>query len=129
MHIKAHGPKGNDKYSLNYLLGVGRAYAEGIEGNWANTNGAALSTREMSKSGRHETLDDLFSSINWCRIVGTGKLYASSLFSVALMNDSRHFLSFWAHRRDVQARQARYLIQEVPGDIPVPGRNQLGAPV
>ncbi|KZV59216.1 hypothetical protein PENSPDRAFT_549932, partial [Peniophora sp. CONT] len=79
MHIKAHGPKCNEKFPLNYLPGVGRAYGEGIEGNWANTNGAVLSTREMSKSARHETLDDLFSSINWRRIVGMGTSLLSGL--------------------------------------------------
>ena len=73
MHIKAHGRRCNERFSLNYLPGVGRTHGEGIEANWADTNGAALSTREMSKPGRHEALDDLFGAINWRKTLSMGK--------------------------------------------------------
>ncbi|KZV68900.1 hypothetical protein PENSPDRAFT_581762 [Peniophora sp. CONT] len=72
MHIKGHGPDCNEAYSLNYLPGVGRLHAEGIEAGWADLNGAALSTREMSKAARHEAIDDLLSAINWRKTIGMG---------------------------------------------------------
>jgi hypothetical protein len=71
-HICAHGRKCQENYSLNFTPGVGRTCGEGIEAGWADCNGAALSTRESSMSGRREALDDLFGAINWRKTISMG---------------------------------------------------------
>lgn len=68
-HLMAHGQKCRVRYSLNYMAGVGRTHGEGVESNWAITNGYALSTREMSSAGRHETLNDVMGYINWTKTI------------------------------------------------------------
>ncbi|TDL13413.1 hypothetical protein BD410DRAFT_682794, partial [Rickenella mellea] len=40
-HEYGHGPKCRDKHSLNYLIGVGRLYGEGVERNWSWINPVA----------------------------------------------------------------------------------------
>jgi hypothetical protein len=84
-HLPAHGNKCQEDYSLNYTPGVGRTCGEGIEASWANTNGAALSTREMGPLARHEALDDLFNAINWSKTLSLGMLlcilYAKQILS------------------------------------------------
>lgn len=72
-HLPAHGPQCQSRYSLNYLPKVGRTYGEGVESGWANTNGAATSTREMAPGVRHENLNDLWGAWNWNKILGFGK--------------------------------------------------------
>lgn len=71
-HLPAHGPQCQTRFSLNYLPKVGRTYGEGVESGWANTNGAATSTREMAPGLRHETLNDLWGAWNWKKILGFG---------------------------------------------------------
>ncbi|KAI0054664.1 hypothetical protein BV25DRAFT_1816736 [Artomyces pyxidatus] len=71
-HLLAHGQSCQLNFSLNYTEGVARTCGEGIEAGWADTNGAALSTREMSPGFRHEALDDLFGAINWRKFVSMG---------------------------------------------------------
>ncbi|KAI0060273.1 hypothetical protein BV25DRAFT_1871286 [Artomyces pyxidatus] len=68
-HLLAHGTSCQVSYSLNFTEGVGRTCGEGIEAGWSDTNGAALSTREMSSENRHEALDDLFGAINWRKTI------------------------------------------------------------
>ncbi|KAI0059388.1 hypothetical protein BV25DRAFT_1785942, partial [Artomyces pyxidatus] len=82
-HLQAHGEPCQINYSLNYTEGVGRTCGEGIEAGWADTNGAALSTREMSASFRHEALDDFFGAINWRKIVTLGQYLLKSLRAAA----------------------------------------------
>ncbi|KAI0039250.1 hypothetical protein FA95DRAFT_1612723 [Auriscalpium vulgare] len=78
-HLLAHGQSCQVEFNLNYTEGVGRTCGEGIESGWADTNGSALSTREMSPEGRHEGLDDFFGAINWRKTLSLGKLLARSL--------------------------------------------------
>ena len=66
-HLLAHGPSCQSSYSLNYMHGVGCTSGEGIESNWAISNPAALSTREMSTATQHETLNDVFGAVNWAK--------------------------------------------------------------
>jgi hypothetical protein len=79
-HLLAHGSKCQENYSLNYTHGVGRTSGEGIEASWANTNGAALSTREQGPSARHEALDDLFNAINWGKTLSLGTLRSTTKY-------------------------------------------------
>lgn len=71
-HLPAHGGPCQVVYAFNYKEGVGRSYGEGIEANWAETNHASLMTREMPEATRHETLDDVFGSINWNKLITFG---------------------------------------------------------
>ncbi|KAI0055066.1 hypothetical protein BV25DRAFT_1873220 [Artomyces pyxidatus] len=78
-HLLAHGTSCQVSYSLNFTEGVGRTCGEGIEAGWSDTNGAALSTREMSAESRHEALDDFFGAINWRKTVSLGDQLKKSL--------------------------------------------------
>lgn len=71
-HLPAHGKSCQVIYSFNFTTGVGRTYGEGVEANWAETNQAALSTREMSSGFRHESLNNLFGAINWRKTINFG---------------------------------------------------------
>jgi hypothetical protein len=81
-HLHAHGQKCQENYSLNFTPGAGRTCGEGIEAGWADCNGAALATREMSRAGRQEALDDIFGAINWRKYLSLGAYY---IFSNVLM--------------------------------------------
>ena len=71
-HLPAHGKSCQTAYSFNYAKGVGRTHGETVEQGWANTNPAALSTREMGPGARHLVLDDSWSGWNWKKILGMG---------------------------------------------------------
>ena len=73
-HLEAHGEDCKAAFSLNNTTGAARTCGEGIETGWADTNPAALSTREMSLTYRHEVLDDLFGAINWRKIKTMGEI-------------------------------------------------------
>ncbi|KAI0038918.1 hypothetical protein FA95DRAFT_1504888, partial [Auriscalpium vulgare] len=68
-HLIAHGPKCQTEYSLNNTWGVGRTHGEGVETGWAELNGFALSTREMTGPARQENLDDACGGINWRKTI------------------------------------------------------------
>ncbi|KAI0037488.1 hypothetical protein FA95DRAFT_1459080, partial [Auriscalpium vulgare] len=68
-HLIAHGPMWQTKYSYNNMHGVGCTHGEGIEGGWAEVNGFALSTREMTGPARQENLDDALGAINWRKTI------------------------------------------------------------
>ena len=71
-HLLAHGIGCQLRLNLNYTQGAGRVCGEGIEAGWADCNGAALSSREMSPAFRHEVLDDVFGAINWRKTIHMG---------------------------------------------------------
>ena len=70
-HIRVHGPN-HSRFSFNFLKWVGRTYGEGIESHWSHMNPVALSAREMSLEGRHELMNDHWSSWNWQKVTGLG---------------------------------------------------------
>lgn len=72
-HIVSHGHKCQSRYSFNWTKGVGRTEGEGIERNWSSLNKAAPSTREMTPSGRRETLDDFCGYMNWKKTIQFGE--------------------------------------------------------
>ncbi|KAI0039987.1 hypothetical protein FA95DRAFT_1503469 [Auriscalpium vulgare] len=78
-HILGHGEKCQLGLNINTTEGLGRTCGEGIESGWAETNGAALSTREMSPASRRESLDDFFGAINWRKTITLGKLLTRTL--------------------------------------------------
>ncbi|KAI0039074.1 hypothetical protein FA95DRAFT_1504685 [Auriscalpium vulgare] len=78
-HLLAHGAACQGPFSHNNTKGVGRAHGEGIEGGWAELNGAALSTREMAKGARQENLDDVLGAINWRKLINIGPAHKKSI--------------------------------------------------
>ena len=72
-HLPGHGEKCHARYSPYTTQHVGRTDGENIERGWAHINPVALSTREMTKAARHETLNDHFGNFNWDRVTALGK--------------------------------------------------------
>lgn len=83
-HLEAHGEDCKASFNLNHTTGAARTCGEGIETGWADTNPAALSTREMSLTYRREVLDDLFGAINWRKIKTMGAMKCFFKFSILL---------------------------------------------
>lgn len=73
-HLVGHGSRCQIKFSFNWTAGMGRTCGEGIERDWSGLGKAAGSTKEMTPSGRHETLDDCCGYHNWRKVIGLGKL-------------------------------------------------------
>ena len=71
-HLPAHGPDCQTKFSLNYLEGVGRTCAEGIEQTWSGLNAVSTSAREMSPGSRQDNLDGQLNSWNFRKIIRMG---------------------------------------------------------
>ena len=91
-HLPAHGSLCQTDYSFNYAKGVGRTHGETVEHGWANTNLAALSTREMGPGAHHLTLDDTWSGWNWGMILGMGKPAFQPCLAQPLMTFSGELL-------------------------------------
>lgn len=79
-HLEAHSEDCKCSFNLNHTLGAARTCGKGIEAGWADTNLAALSTREMSLTYCQEVLDDLFGAINWRKIKTMGAVGCVRLF-------------------------------------------------
>jgi hypothetical protein len=73
LHLYAHGPACQTKWSLNYHQGVGRTDGESTEQDWAAAVVAALQTAEMNSGSRHGALDDHWIDKNFRREVGLSK--------------------------------------------------------
>ena len=59
-HFNGHREDDHNRFSLNFMKGVGRTDGEEVERGWAKFNGIAGSTREMGPGSREETLEDHF---------------------------------------------------------------------
>ncbi|KAI0083406.1 hypothetical protein BDY19DRAFT_998587 [Irpex rosettiformis] len=86
-HWRVHGEKDHSHLSLNYLPYSGRTYGEGIETGWSHMNPVSMSTKEMAPSARREVLDDHWSSWNWQKTLGFGKLFLQNLSNAIIMKD------------------------------------------
>ncbi|KAF9516744.1 hypothetical protein BS47DRAFT_1291952 [Hydnum rufescens UP504] len=64
-HFRAHKPEGHAQFSLNWMPGVGQTDGEGIEQDWSSINPAPNSMKEMGSGCRHDTLDDIWSDLNY----------------------------------------------------------------
>ncbi|KAI0038056.1 hypothetical protein FA95DRAFT_1506105, partial [Auriscalpium vulgare] len=78
-HLLAHGRSCQVEYALEQTRGTGRTHGEGIEAGWAEINPAALSSREMSSSTRHELLDDVLGAVNWRKLTRIGTALRKNL--------------------------------------------------
>ncbi|KAJ6464246.1 hypothetical protein C8R47DRAFT_992084 [Mycena vitilis] len=64
-HLPPHKKPCHSPYSFHWMWGAGMTHGEGVEQNWAFSNGAAASTRLMGPGSRHATLEDIFSYHNY----------------------------------------------------------------
>ncbi|TFY77801.1 hypothetical protein EWM64_g6209 [Hericium alpestre] len=101
-HLPAHGTSFQVPYSFNFTEGVGHTCGEGIEANWSKSNGATLSTREMSHGAWHEALNDVFSTMNWhkTRSMGTQLL---RLLKEAVTLLQKQEINFQEHKQTFSA--------------------------
>lgn len=72
-HIAGHGSSCQGRFSFNWRKGVGRTEGEGIERGWSGLGKAGPSTKEMTPSGRRETIDDFCGYTNWKKVIGLGE--------------------------------------------------------
>lgn len=78
-HIVGHGLSCQSRYSFNWTKGVGRTDGEGVERDWSPLNKTAPSTKEMTPSGRRETLDDACGYMNWKKTIQLGMSSLTSM--------------------------------------------------
>ena len=92
-HIVEHIKDCHGFFSLNWTRGVGRTDGEGIERLWAWLNKIASSTREMTASGRRETIDDFCNFANYRKTLSLGmlKVYMARLLSDSLSQVTAFF--------------------------------------
>ncbi|KAJ7042741.1 hypothetical protein C8F04DRAFT_1207805 [Mycena alexandri] len=68
-HLPVHKQGCHSAYSFHWMPGAGMTHGEGVEQNWAFSNGAAGSTRLMGPGSRHATLEDIFGFHNYDRLL------------------------------------------------------------
>ncbi|KAJ7758475.1 hypothetical protein DFH07DRAFT_867982 [Mycena maculata] len=66
-HLPPHKPPCHSPYSFHYMFGAGASHGEGVEQNWAFSNGVAASTKLMGPGSRASTLEDIFGFHNYDR--------------------------------------------------------------
>ena len=72
-HLNGHKEEGHNKFSLNFMKGVGRTDGEEVERGWARFDATASSTREMGPGSREETLEDHLEYNNTEKYIGLGR--------------------------------------------------------
>ncbi|KAJ7860607.1 hypothetical protein B0H14DRAFT_3084801 [Mycena olivaceomarginata] len=80
-HLPDHLTKCRSPFSFHWMRGAGMTNGEGIEQNWAFSNGAAPSTRLMGPGSRQATLEDVFGFHNYDRLLA---MLAFNAFSTGL---------------------------------------------
>jgi hypothetical protein len=78
-HLPDHLTKCRSPFSFHWMRGAGMTNGEGIEQNWAFSNGAAPSTRLMGPGSRQATLEDVFGFHNYDRLLAMRKWTAENL--------------------------------------------------
>jgi hypothetical protein len=85
-HLPDHVTKCRPPFSFHWMQGGGMTNSEGIEQNWAFSNGAVASTRLMGSGSRQVTLEDVFGFYNYDRLLAmrksTAEIFRMSVDSV-----------------------------------------------
>ena len=84
----ARWEKSSQKFSLNFIPGVGQSDMETLERVWAGHNGLGNLTKTQGPGGRQDVLDDHFRFWNWLKYVGMGKTLISR-YKAALAERNR----------------------------------------
>ncbi|KAJ7475547.1 hypothetical protein B0H11DRAFT_2158492 [Mycena galericulata] len=88
-HLSAHKKKCHSAYSFHWMWGAGMTHGEGVEQNWAFSNGAAPSTRLMGPGSRQSTLEDIFGFHNYDRVLAMHRVLPKRL-AVSIKEGSKH---------------------------------------
>jgi hypothetical protein len=76
-HLPPHKNKCHGPFSFHWMWGAGMTHGEGVEQNWAFSNGAAASTRLMGPGSRHPTLEDIFGFHNYNRMLAMRESFSN----------------------------------------------------
>ncbi|KAJ7842389.1 hypothetical protein B0H14DRAFT_3692184 [Mycena olivaceomarginata] len=100
-HLPPHKPWCHGPFSFHFMLGAGMTTGEGVEQNWAFSNGAAGSTRLMGPGARHATLEDVFGFHNYDRTLAMRRILPKRL-AVGIKEGLRHQAVFDAFSRGLE---------------------------
>ncbi|KAF7330703.1 CxC2 domain-containing protein [Mycena sanguinolenta] len=100
-HLPDHKPKCHSPYSFHWMWGAGMTNGEGVEQNWAFSNGAAASTRLMGPGSRQATLEDIFGFHNYDRLLAMHRVLPKRL-AVAIKEGTAHAVSFDAFTKGLE---------------------------
>ncbi|KAJ6484517.1 hypothetical protein C8R47DRAFT_1073122 [Mycena vitilis] len=92
-HLPPHKPWCHSPYSFHWMYGAGMTHGEGVEQNWAGSNGAAPSTRLMGPGSRHATLEDIFGFHNYERMLAMHRILPNRL-ATNMKEGSKHQSAF-----------------------------------
>ncbi|KAJ7843814.1 hypothetical protein B0H13DRAFT_1909206 [Mycena leptocephala] len=103
-HLPPHKPKCHSPYSFHWMWGAGMTHGEGVEQNWAFSNGAAASTRLMGPGSRHATLEDIFGFHNYDRLLAMHRVLPKRL-AVNIKEGLKHRVAFDAFTKGLEEFQ------------------------
>ncbi|KAJ7175542.1 hypothetical protein C8R46DRAFT_1030587 [Mycena filopes] len=92
-HLPPHKKPCHSPYSFHWMWGAGMTHGEGVEQNWAFSNGAAASTRLMGPGSRQATLEDVFGFHNYDRILAMHRVLPKRL-AVSIKEGAKHRAAF-----------------------------------
>ncbi|KAJ7029965.1 hypothetical protein C8F04DRAFT_1211814 [Mycena alexandri] len=88
-HLPPHKKPCHSPYSFHWMWGAGMTHGEGVEQNWAFSNGAAASTRLMGPGSRQATLEDIFGFHNYDRVLAMYRVLPKRL-AVSIKEGTKH---------------------------------------
>ncbi|KAJ7354306.1 hypothetical protein DFH08DRAFT_691855, partial [Mycena albidolilacea] len=100
-HLPDHVTKCHSPFSFHWMRGAGMTNGEGIEQNWAFSNGAAASTRLMGPGSRQATLEDVFGFHNYDRLLVMYRILPKRL-AVAIKDGNQHQVAFDAFSKGLE---------------------------
>lgn len=89
MHEPAHGKANHEKFSLNFIPGVGHSDLETPERIWSAHNALGNATKTQGPGSRQDVLDDHFSFWNWSKYVNLG-LTLAGRYKAAVADRNNH---------------------------------------
>ncbi|KAJ7450267.1 hypothetical protein B0H11DRAFT_1743304 [Mycena galericulata] len=104
-HLPAHKKRCHAPYSFHWMWGAGMTHGEGVEQNWAFSNGAAASTRLMGPGARQATLEDVFGFHNYDRVLAMHRVLPKRL-AVSMKEGMKHRAAFDAFTKGLEEVRA-----------------------
>ncbi|KAJ6463641.1 hypothetical protein C8R47DRAFT_992530 [Mycena vitilis] len=101
-HLPPHKRPCHSPYSFHWMYGAGMTHGEGVEQNWAASNGAAGSMKLMGPGSRQATLEDIFGNHNYDRILAMHRVLPKRL-AVNIKEGMRHKVAFDAFSGALEA--------------------------
>ncbi|KAJ7127923.1 hypothetical protein C8R44DRAFT_616634, partial [Mycena epipterygia] len=101
-HLPAHKRPCHSPFSFHWMFGAGMTHGEGVEQNWAFSNGAAASTRLMGPGSRHATLEDIFGFHNYDRQLAMHRVLPKRL-ALSMKEGIKHKTAFEEFTKGLEA--------------------------